>query len=152
MRLGGFDEPRPGEATLSPAELFVELGPGDSLSTLLRHTLPGATTVTVSVPEDLDRLVDAVSGNSVLHAYAAGHHGEQLYVSERVVISPSAGIFEPAGDAILADDAPIEVGTLLGTVSGYEVRSPFAGTLKGHLAHPGERVQTGQPIAWLHSA
>jgi [acyl-carrier-protein] S-malonyltransferase len=152
MRLGGLEEPRPGELSLSPTQLFVELGPGDSISTMLRHTLPGVTTVAVSVPEDLDLLVDAVSGNSALHTYALGHQGEQLYVSERVVISPSAGIFEPAAEPALGPECPIEVGTLLGTVSGSEVRSPFAGTLKGHLAHPGERVQSGQPIAWLHSA
>jgi [acyl-carrier-protein] S-malonyltransferase len=152
MRLGGLDEPRPGEASLSLEQLFVELGPGAAVSTMIRDTLPSVTTVTVGVPEDLDRLVDTVSGDSALHAYALGHQGEQLYVSERVVISPGAGIFEPVDGAALGAGAPIEVGTLLGTVSGSEVRSPFAGTLKGHLAHPGERVQSGQPIAWLHSA
>ncbi|MBV9659772.1 MAG: hypothetical protein JO337_01295 [Acidimicrobiales bacterium] len=106
----------------------------------------------VSRPSDLDILVDAVSGGGALHAYAAGHQGEMLYVSERVVVSPSAGVFEPAGDRSMQAGEPVDVGTVLGTVSGAEILSPFSGTLKGHLAHPGERVQAGQPIAWLHAS
>ena len=56
--------------------LFVELGPGDALSTMIRNTLPSVSTVAVSAPADLDRLVDAVSGNTALHTYALGHQGE----------------------------------------------------------------------------
>jgi biotin carboxyl carrier protein len=37
----------------------------------------------------------------------------------------------------------------MGHIAGHEVRSPFAGTLMGMLAVPGERVHTGQRIAWL---
>jgi [acyl-carrier-protein] S-malonyltransferase len=147
LRLGGLMEGGP-----EAERLFVELGPGHTLSTMVRHTLPSVTTVAVSVPEDLDRLVDAVSGNTALHAYALDHQGEHLYVSERVVISPGPGVFQPAGDVDFSAGTVIEVGTLLGTVSGAEVRSPFAGRLQGALAHPGERVQTGQPIAWLHAS
>jgi [acyl-carrier-protein] S-malonyltransferase len=108
--------------------------------------------VAVSAPSDLDRLVDAISGNTALHTYAAGHQGEHLYVSERLVISPGAGIFQPVDEPGLDAGCRIEVGTLLGTVGPSEVRSPFAGRLEGRLAHPGERVQTGQPIAWLHAS
>jgi [acyl-carrier-protein] S-malonyltransferase len=146
LRLGGLME-----SGTDSERLFVELGPGHSLSTMVRHTLPSVTTVAVSVPADLDRLVDAVSGNTALHTYALGHQGEHLYVSERVVISPAPGVFQPASGLDLSAGTLVEVGTLLGTVAGAEVRSPFAGRLKGALAHPGERVQTGQPIAWLHS-
>jgi [acyl-carrier-protein] S-malonyltransferase len=137
-------------------QLFVELGPGRTLSRLTTQTLPGVTALAVSTPEDLDSLVDAVAGNSSLHTFAAGHHGEHLYVSERVVISPRAGVFAPVrapgdGGEALGTDSAVEVGTLLGTVSGTEVRSPFAGVLMGMLAQPDERVQTGQPIAWLQA-
>lgn len=147
LRLGGL-----ADANLDAEQLFVELGPGDSLSVMIRRILPSVTTVKVSTPADLDVLVDAVSGNSALHAYAAGHQGELLYVSERVVISPAAGVFEPAAADSPGSGDRIEVGTLLGTVSGVEVLSPFAGTLKGRLAQPGERVQSGQPIVWLHAS
>jgi [acyl-carrier-protein] S-malonyltransferase len=146
LRLGGLME-----RGADVERLFVELGPGDSLSTMVRHTLPSVTTVAVSVPADLDRLVDAVLGNTALHAYAIGHQGEHLYVSERVVISPGPGVFQPEAGLDLRPGTHIEVGTLLGTVAGTEVHSPFAGRLEGALVYPGERVQTGQPIVWLHA-
>lgn len=145
LRLAGIDDPH-----LDIERVFVELGPGDSLSAMVRHTLPSATTVTVSTPRDLDILVETLAGDSALHAYAMGHQGELLYVSERVVISPSAGVFEPAAGGPAAGSR-IEVGTPLGTVGGREVLSPFAGTVQGCLAQPGERVQAGQPIVWLHT-
>jgi [acyl-carrier-protein] S-malonyltransferase len=151
LRLGGVLDPL-GESLSEQEQLFVELGPGDSLSSLTRRILPSVTTVTVSTPRDLDTLVDALSGNSALHTYAAGNQGELLYVSERMVISPSAGVYEPVEETWPQPGDRIEVGTKLGTVSGREVLSPFAGTLKGCLAQPGERVQAGQPIVWLHSS
>ncbi|MGI8493204.1 MAG: acyltransferase domain-containing protein, partial [Acidimicrobiales bacterium] len=129
--------------------LFVELGPGASLASMVLRTLPSVNAITVAAPDDLDRLVDAVAGDTALHAFAAGHQGEHLYVSERLVISPAAGVWEPAPGVALTGDDPVSVGTLLGTVAGAEVRSPFDGHLMGVLAHPDERVQTGQPIAWL---
>ena len=147
IRLGGLSE-----RGADTERLFVELGPGDSVATMIRHTLPSAATLAVSVPADLDRLVEDLSGNSALHAYALSHQGEHLYVSERMVISPGTGVFEPAPSTDLTPGSTIDVGTLLGTVSGTEVRSPFAGRLEGTLAHPGERVQAGQPIAWLHAS
>ena len=147
LRLGGL-----ADRGADTERFFVELGPGDSLSTMIRQTIPSSTVVTVSVPADLDRLVETLSGSPAMHAFATSHQGEHLYVSERVVISPGPGVFEPAAETDLAPGAGIQVGTLLGTVSGVEVRSPFAGRLEGTLAHPGERVQTGQPIAWLHAS
>lgn len=147
LRLGGL-----AERGADTERLFIELGPGDSLAIMIRRSIPSATVLNVADPADLDRLVEAVSGSAAMHAFATGHQGEHLYVSERVVISPGPGIFEPADETDLSPGTGIEVGTLLGTVSGMEVRSPFAGRLEGALAHPGERVQTGQPIVWLHAS
>jgi [acyl-carrier-protein] S-malonyltransferase len=145
LRLAGVvGEPTRGES------LFVEVGPGGSLSSMIRRTVPGAATVALARPDDLDRLVDAMAGDTALHAYASGHQGERLYVSERMVISPCLGVFEPASEE-LGEGSLVEVGTLLGTVAGGEVRSPFAGLLMGVLAHRGERVQSGQPLAWLRA-
>jgi [acyl-carrier-protein] S-malonyltransferase len=148
-RLGGLDD-RDAEAE----ELFVELGPGNTLTRLAAQSLPGITALSVSTPDDLDRLVQTLAGGTALHTFASGHQGEHLYVSERVVISPRAGIFQPPAGiegTALVPDAPVEVGTLLGTVSGTDVRSAFGGWLMGMLAQPDERVQPGQPIAWLRA-
>jgi biotin carboxyl carrier protein len=46
-------------------------------------------------------------------------------------------------------DVAVGVGDLLGRVGGAEVRTPFAGLVVGFLAHAGERVVAGQPVAWL---
>ncbi len=146
LRMGGLDDR---DAELE--RLFVEIGPGSALSRLVAQTLPGVRTVPMSAPDDLDRLVDAVAGHATRRSFAASHAGEVLTVSERLVISPCVGIWAPDPDAALDVDAPIEVGTLLGLVAGTEVRSPFAGSVMGVLAHPDERVQAGQPIAWLRA-
>lgn len=81
----------------------------------------------------------------------ASHHGEHIHVAERLVVSPAAGIFQPAnaiGSATTRGES-IAVGTIIGHIAGREVRSHFAGTLMGMFALPGERVQAGQRIAWL---
>jgi biotin carboxyl carrier protein len=78
------------------------------------------------------------------------HHGERLLVPERVIVAPSVGIFRPVG---LGDGTEVRSGQTVGMVEGpgtsTPVSSPFAGRLVGMLAHPGERVREGQPVAWL---
>jgi biotin carboxyl carrier protein len=82
-------------------------------------------------------------------------------MSERLVVSPTAGLFEP--DPSLARLMPgrvagarepvqIDVGGLIGLVGKIEVRSAFRGSLEGVLVLPGERVTKGQPVAWLRAS
>jgi len=151
IRLAGLAGDRADQHAADGERLFVELGVGGVLSGLTRRIVPGATAISVATPTDLDMLVEVVAGHSPLHAYAASHHGEHLYVSERMVISPCAGVFQPATavGAAAAEGEPIEVGSVIGRIGDQEVRSPFAGCLMGMLALPGERVQSGQPVAWL---
>ena len=90
-----------------------------------------------------------------------------------MVVSPDNGVFapDPSVDApgpgnggprsvattIAASDTStgaaagsnVAVGDLLGLVGTSEVRTPFEGRIVGFLVHPGERVTTGQPVAWL---
>ena len=129
--------------------LFVELGTGGVLAGLVRQIAPAASAVSVSTPADLENLVEAVADHTALQAFVADHHGEHLYVSERMVISPCAGIFEPVER--VTEGELIEVGALVGRIGREEVRSPFRGWLMGMLAFPGERVQIGQPVAWLRA-
>jgi biotin carboxyl carrier protein len=99
--------------------------------------------------------------------------GEQLEVSERVILAPAVGVFNPVSprtddhesESIVdverhqADHEPQVEGTMVteGEVVGVvevrgqalPVRSAFTGALMGMLAHPGERVREGQPVAWL---
>lgn len=133
------------------ASVFVELGPGGVLTGLVKRTLPQARAIAVATPDDIDRLLALLAEGA---APARIHlTGEQLHVSERLVVSPAAGVFEPAppSDAAAAEGEVVPVGGLIGYVGGQEVRSPFAGWLMGMLAAPGERVTQGQPIAWLRA-
>jgi [acyl-carrier-protein] S-malonyltransferase len=130
------------------ATIFVEIGPGNVLTGLARRTVPSGMALSVATPDGLDKLVEGLAGEGPLQAYVAQHQGEHLYMSERLVVSPAAGVFTPT----VPRTGPVDVGSLLGTVGDAEVRSPFGGAMMGMLAMDGERVQIGQPIAWLRSA
>jgi biotin carboxyl carrier protein len=80
-------------------------------------------------------------------------HGEGLLVPERMIVAPTVGTFRPnnlgAGSQVVCGQT---VGMLDGPGTSTPVESPFAGRLVGMLAHPGERIREGQPIAWLRVA
>lgn len=82
--------------------------------------------------------------------------GERLMVPERVIVAPASGRFRPAptdggsGAAALTEDQVI--GYVDGVGHSTPVRSPFQGSLMGMMAHAGERVREGQPVAWLRLA
>ena len=126
---------------------YVELGPGDVLGRLVKRTLKGHRPLSVSVPEDLDSLLEALAASPSRSATAI--EGEHLFATERLVVSPAAGIFQSSEG--IAAGAAVGVGHLVGRVGDHEVRSPFAGDLMGILALDGERVTASQPIAWLRT-
>jgi [acyl-carrier-protein] S-malonyltransferase len=144
--------------------VLVEVGPGGVLTGLAKRTVPDLHALSVAAPDDLDALVEEAASNDTWSAYVAAHQGEHLYSSERVVVAPTTGIFEPeqtvqipGPSTVRSHDTPtpdapgstVRVGDLVGTVGTTEVRSAFAGQLVAFLAHPGERVVLGQPLAWL---
>ena len=131
---------------------FVEIGPGGVLTGLAKRTVPDARAFAVATPDDLDKLLEALAAPVIESDRLP--HGEHLHMSERLVVSPAAGVFEaaPASESAGAEGELVEVGELLGTVGSHDVRSPFAGWLMGMLALPGERLTAGQPVAWLRSS
>jgi [acyl-carrier-protein] S-malonyltransferase len=126
---------------------YAELGPGGVLTGMAKRTLDRARTISVATPDDLDRLLEWVDGGSPRSA--AQLEGEHLFASERLVVSPAAGVFQPV--AHLEPGAAIVVGELLGHVGEHEVRSPFAGRLESYIAVAGERITARQPVAWLRT-
>ena len=126
---------------------YVELGPGDVLSRLVKRTLKGRRPLSVSAPQDLDSLLEALAASSARPSPAI--EGEHLFATERLVVSPGAGVFH--SETGLEPGSAVSVGQLIGRVGDRDVRSPFAGQLMGVLALEGERVTASQPIAWLRT-
>ncbi len=152
------------------ATLIVELGPGGVLTGMVRRATPDVRGVSVAVPGDLDKLMDTLSGGDEWAGSGPDGQGEHLYTSERVVVSPAPGVFEPAAHlAALESTALAEataapgsgagvepgsklaVGDQVGTVGLIDVRTPFEGILVRWLAMRGERVVEGQPVAWIRT-
>jgi [acyl-carrier-protein] S-malonyltransferase len=124
---------------------FVELGPGSVLTGVAKRSAPDGRAVAAADPAGLDAVVDAAQAAGALEE----HDGEHLFAAERLVVSPAAGIFEPAG---IAEGEHIEQGRVVGHVAGEAIRSPFRGAVMGLLAVAGERLTRSQPVAWLRTA
>ncbi len=129
------------------ATAFVELGPGSVLTGTVKRTLADAVQLAVSTPADIDKLLGAISQMASVGPAAVG--GEGLYVTERVIVSPCAGLFEANRELSAGDE--VAVGAVVGWVADEEVRSPFSGTVMGVMAVDGERVTARQSVAWLRS-
>jgi len=126
---------------------IAELGPGGVLTGMAKRTLEHVRTISVATPDDLDRLLEWLGQGTPTAAVPL--EGEHLFATERMVVSPAAGLFLPTHG--LAEGSRIEVGELLGVVNGVEVRSPFSGVLQNYLALEGERITARQPVAWLRT-
>jgi len=124
---------------------FVEIGPGTALAGMVKRVARSSSRLNVTTPEDLDVLLENLGGRDI----SEPAEGEHLYVTERLIVSPSAGVFVPQTE--VTNGTVIDTGALIGTVGDNDVRSAFAGQLIEFLALPGERVQLAQPIAWLRS-
>jgi len=142
------------------ARTFLEVGPGNVLSALVRRSLSGVSTRNVASPGDVPILLATSPGGRVMEAGSV--HGELLMVPERVILAPAPGRFRPVDDASGSVDGPSSDGTdvvpeqVIGFVDGIghstPIRSPFHGRFMGLMASAGERVREGQPVAWLRMA
>ena len=79
--------------------------------------------------------------------------GERVAMVERMIVAPVVGVFRPLG---VETGATVSVGEIVGVVEGpgtrEPVRSAFSGVVMGVLAHSGERMRVGQPVAWMRVA
>lgn len=136
------------------ATTLIELGPGAVLTGMAKRTVKDLDRFTVNQPSDIDRLLEMLTKQDDTTAARVVtenplDEGEHLFVHERLVVSPGAGIFSRADD--ISVGGMVSIGDLVGAVGELEVRSPFAGSVMGVMAIDGERVTPSQPIAWLRT-
>ena len=129
-------------------DTFVELGPGAALTGMLKRVDRSVCALSVATPIDIDPLLEAVGVHP--DSEGDGVDGELLYAFERLVVSPSAGVFTSSEG--VRKGASIKVGAVLGEVNGEEVRSSFGGVLMDYMASDGQRVTANQPVAWLRTS
>lgn len=126
---------------------FAELGPGGVLTGMAKRTVDSARTISVATPDELDKFIEWVGAASPTGASQL--EGEHLFAIERLVVSPSAGVFVPKVDVRPGDR--IDIGQVIGAVGGTDVVSAFSGVLQAFIAVEGERITARQPIAWLRT-
>lgn len=86
----------------------------------------------------------------------AATEGDDLRLAERLLVAPAAGVFRPLpAHTITAEGEIVVSGQTVGLVQGPGTEIPvvsfFTGFLMGMLVEAGERVRSGQPVAWLRS-
>jgi [acyl-carrier-protein] S-malonyltransferase len=123
----------------------LELPPAGTLAGLVKRELKGAAApevVTLNTPADLPAARDLIAR----HGVAPSHEPTPQF---RVVVSASAGTFEPAAGLAEGDD--IRAGQIIGRVAtrqgAVEVAAHDAGVLTEWLAHHDDPVAPGQPLA-----
>ena len=126
---------------------FAELGPGGVLTGMVKRTIEGSRTISVATPDELDKFIEWV--NNAAPTGLQQHEGEHLFAVERLVVSPSSGVFVPL--ASVQSGHRISIGQTLGMIGEIPVVSVFEGVLQAFIAVDGERVTLRQPIAWLRT-
>lgn len=133
--------------------MLVELGPGGVLTGLAKRGAPDLRALSVASPDDLDALMDALAAPEAGEAevsHISAHHGEHLYVSERVVVSPGSGTFTPEA-SLAAPGTGLLPGTggALGGIAGGSA----GGTAEGSVDTGGaDRIAVGDLIGLVGEA
>ncbi len=126
---------------------FIEIGPGKVLTGLTKRAEPNTQRLNINEPSDLDQLLDLIAPTSSTDGTGVRHEGEHLFSTDRLVVSPTAGLFRPVSN--LEVGQKVSNGEILGHVGTVEIHSPFSGELMGWIAIAEERLTASQPVAWL---
>ncbi|MEP7054454.1 MAG: acyltransferase domain-containing protein [Actinomycetota bacterium] len=123
----------------------VELSPAGTLTNLFTRAHKSVKALALKTPADLEAaraLIDEDMGNRL---------GTGTAPPWRLILAPAGGTFEMQEHEV---DVDLVEGAQLGIVSSrrgnVEVFAPYGGRLIEWLAHDGDRVKPGQPLARLH--
>ena len=111
----------------------------------------GARTLSVATPDDLDKLLEFVADAGTPRP-AGRIEGEHLFATERLVVSPAAGVFTPDRRTSADGDRDRGRRTCSATSASTRCARRSPGVLQSYIAVDGERVTLRQPIAWLRTA
>ena len=120
---------------------FVEIGPGKALTAMIKRIDKSKETYCINTPDDIDVLLKSL-GTSDLAL------GEHLYVHERIVVSPAAGIFAASED--IQAGHSISVGSVIGKGRRPGGLFPLCWPDNG-LSGPRHRTGLRQPAAGVAS-
>ena len=122
---------------------LIELPPAGTLTALARRGMPGVETLALKSPEDLD------AARALLQRH--NHLLTEPAPSWRIAVAPVAGTFRPheMQPGIQLDPGG-EIGTIVSTRDEAPVTAAHGGVLVEWLAHDGDPVSPGQPVARLH--
>jgi len=121
----------------------IELPPAGTLVGLVRRALPDVQTLALKTPDDIGAALALVAQHA--------HVPSEPAPSWRIAVAPVAGTFRPrdvaAGFALAAGET---VGIVVSNRSESTVAAAHGGVLVEWLAHDGDPVAPGQPVARLH--
>ena len=121
----------------------VELPPAGTLVGLVKRALPGVETLALKAPADLDAARTLLQRHNHVHTEPAP--------SWRIAVAPVAGTFRSREAEPGTEFAPGDiVGTVVSNRDEATVTAAHGGVLVEWLAHDGDPVSPGQPLARLH--
>jgi [acyl-carrier-protein] S-malonyltransferase len=121
---------------------ILELPPAGTLAGLAKRAIPGAETVALKTPDDLDAARDLVA-----------RHGGANPVSDmptwRLLVAPAKGTFRRSSSADLLVPGAT-VGVVVTLRDEQAVTAPHGGHVVEWLVEDGDPVAPGQPLVRLH--
>jgi [acyl-carrier-protein] S-malonyltransferase len=121
----------------------IELPPAGTLVGLAKRAMPGVETLAIKSPDDLE------AARVLLQRH--NHRPTEPAPSWRIAVAPIAGTFRPHEVTPGTEMAPgALVGTVVSSRDESRVTAAQGGVLIEWLAHDGDPVSPGQPLARLH--
>jgi [acyl-carrier-protein] S-malonyltransferase len=121
----------------------IELPPAGTLVGLVKRAMPGVEMLAIRTPDDLD------AARALLQRH--NHVRTEPAPSWRIAVAPVGGTFRPYD---VTPGTEVAAGALVGTVVSNRdeaaVTAAHGGVLVEWLAHDGDPVSPGQPVARLH--